>query len=251
MHKNDIDLHTSLRDFVNFAATLQPSNAGTFHADEQTLLETMCATLSKHPSAFDGNSTSHPSLAIVETYLPQLLGTMSDPTTRSTVESLTRHLNWYQIYDKATIDQSLAEGMFAAHVLGTRGLIKSTSLFLGLFLLGPGVHYPLHYHAAQEFYHVLSGEIAIQQGLRNEFKTLSEGMTSMTLPNRIHALETRDHPCLIMFLWTGDISGKNWWLSHLEEDLWQKDCWERQNSGVWINTERVTLRESDLTTLET
>ena len=133
MHKNDIDLHTSLRDFVNFAATLQPSNAGTFHADEQTLLETMCATLSKHPSAFDGNSTSHPSLAIVETYLPQLLGTMSDPTTRSTVESLTRHLNWYQIYDKATIDQSLAEGMFAAHVLGTRGLIKARHCSWGCF----------------------------------------------------------------------------------------------------------------------
>ena len=59
---------------------------------------------------------------------------------------------WYQIYavDEDPTDVSdnpmrdLASGMYAAQMIGPRGLIKSTELLAGLFLLRPRLHYPLH-----------------------------------------------------------------------------------------------------------
>jgi hypothetical protein len=151
---------------------------------------------------------------------------------------------WYQIYaadgDSTGLSDNpmrdLASGMYAAQMIGPRGLIKSTELLAGLFLLRPRLHYPLHQHQATEIYVGTSGTVHIQQGFGQVEGTLGPGQVSLTPSNRLHALTMGDSPVLLLYTWMGELGGRNWWWHPSDEGVWQRDAWERQSNAAWAKT---------------
>jgi mannose-6-phosphate isomerase-like protein (cupin superfamily) len=82
--------------------------------------------------------------------------------------------------------------------------IRSETLALGVLLLGPGTHYPLHSHPATELYVTLSGD---GQWWRDQGPWRTEP------PDRVihhaslvpHATRAGAHPLLAAYLWQGDL----------------------------------------------
>ena len=152
--------------------------------------------------------------------------------------------NWYQIYnadgaESGTADnsmQDLASGMFAAQIIGPRGLVKSDQLLAGLFLLRQRLHYPLHQHPATEIYFGASGTAYIQHGIEGEIRQLSPGQFSLTPSNRLHALTMGDTPVLLLYSWLGEFGGRNWWWRQDATGDWHRDAWERQRDAIWAKT---------------
>jgi hypothetical protein len=139
--------------------------------------------------------------------------------------------------------------MYAAQMIGPRGLIKSTELLAGLFLLRPRLHYPLHQHQATEIYFGASGTVQIQQGLGQMEGPLGPGQVSLTPSNRLHALTMGDSPVLLLYTWMGELGGRNWWWHQSGEGVWQRDAWERQPNAAWAKTVTEVL-SSERTAIE-
>ena len=152
--------------------------------------------------------------------------------------------SWYQIYESGSASghsaseprEALTGGMFAAQMIGSRGLVKSDTLLAGLFLLGPGLHYPLHQHPATEIYFGVSGEIGIQHGLDGEPQALSPGEVSLTPSNRLHALTVGVSPVLLLYCWLGQLGGRQWWWRQDSEGHWHRDAYERTARASWERT---------------
>ena len=151
---------------------------------------------------------------------------------------------WYQIYaadgDSTGLSDNpmrdLASGMYAAQMIGPRGLIKSNELLAGLFLLRPRLHYPLHQHQATEIYVAASGTVQIQHGLGQVGHALGPGQVSLTPSNRLHALTMGDSPVLLLYTWLGELGGRNWWWHQSGEGVWRREAWERQANAAWAKT---------------
>ena len=166
------------------------------------------------------------------------------PSLVSAIHAAASAGRWYQIYaangDPTGLSDNpmrdLASGMYAAQMIGPRGLIKSTELLAGLFLLRPRLHYPLHQHQATEIYVGASGTVQIQQGFGQVEGTLGPGQVSLTPSNRLHALTMGDSPVLLLYTWMGELGGRNWWWHQSGEGVWQRDAWERQPNAAWAKT---------------
>ena len=167
--------------------------------------------------------------------------------------------NWYQIYNENTPAESeesnpmedLAPGMFAARLIGpSRGLIQSNQLLAGLFLLRPGLHYPLHQHEATEIYFSASGTAYIQHGIDGEAKRLSPGQVSLTPSNRLHALTMGEEPVLLLWTWLGEFGGRNWWWHRQKDGSWRRDAWERSEDASWIKTASEPIPHAEITALQ-
>jgi len=152
--------------------------------------------------------------------------------------------SWYQIYESGSarghsgseLHEVLTGGMFAAQMIGSRGLVRSDTLLAGLFLLGPGLHYPLHQHPATEIYFGVSGEICIQHGLDGEPQALSPGEVSLTPSNRLHALTVGVSPVLLLYCWLGELGGRQWWWRQDSDGHWHRDAYERTARASWERT---------------
>ena len=159
-------------------------------------------------------------------------------------------LRWYQVFDSAGdgdgLPPGLAEGMVAAQLAGRSGLIETDRVTCGLFLLAPGIHYPLHQHSALEIYYLCAGALTLQHGRSGQPFTLAPGEWSVTPSHRLHALQTHDDPCLLAFIWTGDLGGANWWWEEDADGSWQRVAWERGADGSWRRTRREAVSDAVL-----
>ncbi|MBO68724.1 MAG: hypothetical protein CL398_10480 [Acidiferrobacteraceae bacterium] len=172
----------------------------------------------------------------------------------SAVQAAANAANWYQIYNVDAAESgamrsnmhALAEGMFAAQVIGPRGLIPSKKLLTGLFLLRAGLHYPLHQHEATEIYFCASGKLRIQHGIDTPPQQLIPGQFSLTPSNRLHSLTMGDAPVLLLYIWLGEFGGKNWWWHKDDNGVWQREAWERQPDAVWAKTITEVVPYSEL-----
>tara|TARA_B100001996_G_scaffold89911_1_gene66707 strand:+ start:12932 stop:13705 length:774 start_codon:yes stop_codon:yes gene_type:complete len=159
--------------------------------------------------------------------------------------SISNKLDWYKIINGTNLDKKLVNGLFAAQLCGSRGLIKSDEIYLGLFLLAPNLLYPLHQHEALELYHVCAGNIEISHGRKkNPFK-VSQGNFSLTPSNQVHSLRTGPDPCLFSYIWVADekkLPGKSWWWQENSDGFWSRISWERQADSSWkiSGSERLT-----------
>lgn len=154
------------------------------------------------------------------------------------VDDVSSRLGWYQIYKGEGVDPDLAEGMFAGQVVGQVGLLKSDVVRTGLFLLAPGLHYPVHTHRADELYFCLSGSVILQHGLSSPAFDLNPGQISVTPSNQLHSLKTGDRPALLVYVWTGDIDSPNWWWKQQRDGSWWREKWQRQIDASWAATDK-------------
>ena len=105
--------------------------------------------------------------------------------------------------DPAFLD-SYGYAVVAGPAAGPPALIACESLALGVLLLAPGTHYPLHSHPATELYVTLSGD---GQWWRDS------GPWRREPPDRIihhaslvpHATRAGTRPLLAAYLWRGDL----------------------------------------------
>lgn len=131
------------------------------------------------------------------------------------------------------VDPLLQAGMKALHVYGSHGLLGCERMRGGLFLLSPGIHYPLHTHVPTELYYCLSGELMIQHGTEGTTFSLTPGHYSITPRERTHALTTGDEPVLLYFSWVGDFTTPIYWWDKPEDGVWRRAKWTRTESGTW------------------
>ena len=159
--------------------------------------------------------------------------------------SISNKLDWYKIINGTNLDKKLVNGLFAAQLCGSRGLIKSDEIYLGLFLLAPNLLYPLHQHEALEFYHVCTGNIEISHGRKKKPFKVNQGDFSLTPSNQVHSLRTGPEPCLFSYIWVADekkLPGKSSWWGENSDGGWSRISWERQADSSWkvSGSERLT-----------
>ncbi len=146
-------------------------------------------------------------------------------------------LDWFPVFEGGGIDPGLAEGMLAAQAVGTYGCFAHESLAVGMFTILPGVHYPLHTHAATEIYFALAGAIEIRHGIDGTPFTLGAGEHSVTPPHRVHSVDCRAEPALIGYVWQGDLWCRNWWWARAPGGGWARTAWHRPAAGPWLPLE--------------
>lgn len=153
-----------------------------------------------------------------------------------------RAFDWSQIFEGGGIEPGLAQGLMAAQAIGTYGVFGSETLAAGLFLLGPGITYPLHTHAADELYYCVSGTLTLQHGTDGAPFELAPGDFSITPSNRLHSLRTGDRPVLLGYVWTGEMPCLNWWWDRDAAGGWVRTAWAREGTGAWrpVRSEPVT-----------
>ncbi|MEM8989136.1 MAG: dimethylsulfonioproprionate lyase family protein [Pseudomonadota bacterium] len=180
----------------------------------------------------------HPTLSLLD----GALGAMPRSPLAVSAGAAAQVLDWIPVFEGGGIDPILAEGMLAAQIAGSYGCFASTEMAAGLFLLAPGVHYPLHTHAAAEVYACLSGTLWITHGLDAAPFPLRPGEVSLTPPHRLHALETRAEPALLAYIWTGEVICTNWWWSQGQDGAWQRTAWRREPGEPWrpVRSEAVS-----------
>ena len=86
---------------------------------------------------------------------------------------------------------------------GPPALVEHASLAVGVLLLGPGTHYPLHQHPATEIYVPLN----TAEWRRGDGPWREEPAGAMILhPSGMpHATRTGQRPLLAIYLWAGDL----------------------------------------------
>lgn len=174
-----------------------------------------------------------PGLAALGNLGPLLASAMGDPAMVTATRAAAPLLDWYRIYQGAGMDPALAEGMLAGQVVGQAGIFGAERFRAGLFLLGPGIHYPLHTHAAAEVYYGLAGRLTLRHGLDGAAFDVTPGGYSVTPPHRLHSLTTGERPVLLAYLWAGEVDAPIWVWENQPGRGRQRVNWARQPDGSW------------------
>ena len=95
--------------------------------------------------------------------------------------------------------------VLAGPAAGPAPLTVDAGLALGVLLLGPRTHYPLHAHPAVEIYYTLTpgGEWWRAAG---PWRTEPPGAAMYHAPNVPHATRAGAGPLLAIYLWSGDLA---------------------------------------------
>ena len=89
-------------------------------------------------------------------------------------------------------------------LVGPRGLADA-AISVGVLLLGPGLHYPEHHHAAEELYLVLAGDALWRQGEEPWVEQPLGGWIHHT-PWMPHATKCGAEPLLALYVWRGALN---------------------------------------------
>lgn len=103
-----------------------------------------------------------------------------------------------------TLPESISGRNAFAELIGPEGPLLSKECRFGFYLQAPHCLYPLHSHAAEELYLVLSGapEWRLEGG--QSFVPSAPGLVHH-LPWQRHEMRTRQTPLLALWVWLGDI----------------------------------------------
>lgn len=120
-----------------------------------------------------------------------------------------RGLSWRQTYGAAEMGEAFLRGYGWAEFIGLRGPVPSETIACGVLLLGPGVTYPAHAHAAEEVYLPIAGAA--------EWMRAEEGFAARELGRAIHhpswvphGMRTGAEGVAALYLWRGgDLAAKS------------------------------------------
>jgi hypothetical protein len=113
-------------------------------------------------------------------------------------------LRWSYGYPADARWPDLAHHVAFAQIVGRRGLLDDDSVHLGLTLMAPQTHYPLHAHPAIELYLVLAGE-ADWRVASEPFAPQAPGSLVLHTSGTGHAMRTGAEPLLALYFWRGDL----------------------------------------------
>ena len=113
-------------------------------------------------------------------------------------------LHWSYSYPVHPKWPELAAHVAFAQIIGSRGLADGDGIHLGLTLMAPRTHYPMHSHPAIELYLVLCG-IARWRVAGGSFKPQVPGSLILHPSGIGHAMVTDAEPLLALYVWRGDL----------------------------------------------
>lgn len=118
-------------------------------------------------------------------------------------------LRWGQTYGAGDFGAAFLRGYGWTELIGLRGPIASEAVAVGVLLLGPGVEYPPHAHAAVEVYLPLSGTAAWLRG-DGPFAPVAPGVAIRHPAWMPHAMRTGAEPLVAAYVWRGgDLAAKS------------------------------------------
>jgi hypothetical protein len=88
---------------------------------------------------------------------------------------------------------------------GPPAIAVDPRLALGVLLLGPGTHYPLHEHRAIEIYYTLTSDGEWWKGA-GPWRREPPATAIYHAPNVPHAMRAGSLPLLALYLWRGDLA---------------------------------------------
>jgi hypothetical protein len=143
-------------------------------------------------------------------HLPDALGPLTPSESRlaAAIAQVWDELAWRQnpnYSDRAMGQPGYMENYAYAEIIGPSGPFHGEDFLLGLLVLGPGLHYPDHYHPAPELYWTLSGPSQWRTG-SGEFRSREALETIWHPPLVRHATKTGSAPLLAIWAWTRDVS---------------------------------------------
>ena len=130
------------------------------------------------------------------------------------IARLSEQLKWHQA--SRGVPEIFEGGYSFSVIIGDSGLFPSTNIRMGLFLQNQNVDYPSHAHEAEEFYLILSGHGSWQIG--NSWSDAIPGSIFNHQPGESHRMITESEPLLAIWIWTGLIEGRYWFVGHEEID---------------------------------
>jgi dimethylpropiothetin dethiomethylase len=113
-------------------------------------------------------------------------------------QKISDRLVWQFGYD--SMPKDLHNRYAFVEVLGSHGLVRSSTLQLGFVLFAPGTTYPAHAHEGiAESYICLSGTTS-----ENDMGVFVPGSLIFNMPNHEHTITTSDRePVLLSYAWIG------------------------------------------------
>ena len=115
------------------------------------------------------------------------------------IAALSEQVSWYQ----STKSRSLKflNGHANTQILGPLGLENRDDVVIGISLLSPNIEYPVHKHAPEEIYLVLSSGDWFQES-RGWFSP-GDGKLVYTPPNISHSMRSNEKPLLTVWCLNG------------------------------------------------
>ncbi|CAN5444739.1 hypothetical protein BH10PSE7_BH10PSE7_07490 [soil metagenome] len=129
------------------------------------------------------------------------------PALAAALASCEDFLRWKQNpnYSDAVMGAGYMNSYAYAELVGPDGFFAGDDFLLGLMILGPGLHYRDHYHAAPELYWLLTGPSDWKSGAGG-YGSREAGAMIWHKPFVVHATRTLDQPLLTIWAWTRDVS---------------------------------------------
>ena len=130
------------------------------------------------------------------------------------ISRLSAKVQWHQA--SRGVPEFFEGGYSYSEIIGDYGLVKSKNIRMGLFLQNQNVDYPSHAHEAEEYYLILSGHGSWQIG--NIWHDAIPGRIFHHQSEDSHRMITQSEPLLAIWIWTGAIEGRYWFVGHEEID---------------------------------
>ena len=115
------------------------------------------------------------------------------------ISALSEQVSWYQ----STKSRSLKflNGHANTQILGPLGLENRDDVVIGISLLSPNIEYPVHKHAPEEIYLVLSSGDWFQES--RGWYSPGDGKLVYTPPNISHSMRANEKPLLTVWCLNG------------------------------------------------
>lgn len=141
-------------------------------------------------------------------HLPMALAAMPNRPLAQAIEAALPHLRWitYDVYPRDDIGADFADGHAFASLVGEGAFHAADDFDLGLFVIGPGILYRDHHHAAPELYAPLTGPHDWRFLPDRTFHTKPADEPVWNEPWAPHATRTGATPFLCIFAWTRDVN---------------------------------------------
>lgn len=141
--------------------------------------------------------------------------------------------DWSILFHGPQAPELLRETMHVAPLAETPPDEARHALHTGVFVLHPGIHYPLHSHVADEVYYCISGQVEIQHGLCGTPFSIRAGQYSITPSDCVHALRTGTEPVILAYVWLGETGAPNWWWRKDDTGTWLREHWQWEANHEW------------------
>lgn len=144
---------------------------------------------------------------VVKKTIPQLLH-QSENELLKILNKCSQNLPWRQA-GFGKLPEQIAQKVSVVELVGPAGMYLMPDLRFGLLIQREGVHYPKHWHAAEELYLVLEGtaDWAVDNAVPTP-RAPGEFIHHQTL--QPHSIVTRDDSLIALWGWIGEIGGASY-----------------------------------------